>query len=148
MRALLIRQPWIDMILEGMKTWELRGSRTSVRGGIGLIASRSGTVIGVCDLVDCVGPLSDEELRSNAVKAGMTPEEATSAYRQTYAWVVSNARRLATPVPYRHPSGAIIWVKLEENVEREIRQQLDDSEGVTREELRNESKPDNFTERK
>ena len=25
--ALLIRHPWIDMILDGKKTWEIRGSR-------------------------------------------------------------------------------------------------------------------------
>ena len=61
MRALLIRRPWIDMILDGKKTWEIRGSRTWVRGQIRLIASRSGTVVGVCDLVDCIGPLTAEE---------------------------------------------------------------------------------------
>lgn len=52
MRAALIRRSWIDMILDGQKTWEIRCARTSVRGRIGLIASRSGTVIGVCDLGD------------------------------------------------------------------------------------------------
>src|SRR5215831_14717644 len=34
LRALLIRRPWIDMILDGRKTWEMRGARTSVRGRI------------------------------------------------------------------------------------------------------------------
>ena len=57
MRALVRRRPWIDKILEGEKIWEIRGSRTSVRGQVGLIASRSGTVVGICDLVDCLGPL-------------------------------------------------------------------------------------------
>ena len=80
LRALLIRHPWIDMILDSEKTWEIRGSRTSFRETIGLIASRSGTVIGVCDLVDCIGPLTDRELRVNAHKAGMRREEATSGY--------------------------------------------------------------------
>ncbi len=46
------------MILDGQKTWEIRGARTSARGRVGLIASRSGTVAGVCDLVERVGPLS------------------------------------------------------------------------------------------
>jgi hypothetical protein len=121
MRALLIRRPWIDKILDGEKIWEIRGSRTSVQGTIGLIASRSGTVVGVCDLVDCIGPLTRGEFRKNAKKAGMHPREATLGYyRHTYAWVLKNARKLARPIEYRHPSGAVIWVRLESAVEKKI----------------------------
>ena len=124
MRALLIRRPCIDMILDGEKTWEIRGSRTFVRGQIGLIASRTGTVVGVCDLVDCIGPLTAEEFRKNANKAGMRPSEATLGYyRQTYAWVMAKPRRLK-PVPYDHPPGAVIWVRLEVAVEKKIKAQL------------------------
>src|SRR3984885_8181787 len=121
LRALLIRRPWIDMILAGKKTWEIRGARTSIRGRIGLIASRSGTVIGVCDLVDCIGPLTAEEFRKNAKKAGMRPSEATLGYyRQTYPWVLEKPRFLTHPVAHQHPSGAIIWVRLGARGEREI----------------------------
>jgi ASCH domain len=123
--ALLIRHPWIDQILKGKKTWEIRGSRTWVRGQIGLIASRSGTVIGVCDLVDCLGPLTTREYRKNAKKAGMSPKAATLGhYRKTFAWVVKNPRNLKRPVKYQHPSGAVIWVRLEPAVEKKIRAQL------------------------
>lgn len=125
LRALLIRRPWIDMILDGQKTWEIRGSRTSVRETIGLVASGSGTIIGVCDLVNCNGPLTPDEFRRNAKRARMRPSEATLGYyRQTYAWVVKNPRRLDKPVPYKHPPGAIIWVKLDSAVERKVRSQL------------------------
>jgi hypothetical protein len=125
MRALLIRRPWIDKILDGEKTWEIRGSRTSVQGPIALIASRSGTVVGVCDLVDCIGPLTADEFRKNAKKAGMRPTEATLGYyRQTYAWVLKNARKLARPIEYQHPSGAVIWVRLGAAVEKKISPQL------------------------
>jgi len=55
MRALLIRTPHIDKILDGKKTWEIRGGRTTVRETVGLIRIGSGTVIGVCDVVDCQG---------------------------------------------------------------------------------------------
>jgi hypothetical protein len=120
-RALLIRHPWIDMILAGQKTWEIRGSRTMIRGSIGLIPSRSGTVAGVCDVIDCIGPLSAEVFRKNAAMAGMTPGEATLGhYRNTYAWVLANPRRFTEPVPYRHPSGAVIWVNLDSGVQLAI----------------------------
>ena len=125
LRALLIRRPWIDMILDGQKTWEIRGARTSVRGRIGQIASRSGTVVGVCDLVDSIGPLTAEEFRKNAKKAGMRPSEATLGYyRQTYAWVMAKPRILEQPVPYEHSPGAVIWVRLEVAVVKKIKAQL------------------------
>lgn len=123
-RALLIRRQWIDKILDGKKTWEIRGSKTSIRGTIGLIPCGSGTVVGVCDVIDCVGPLSANMFRENATKAGMRPSEAKLGwYRNTYAWVLSNPRYLK-PVLYEHPSGAVIWVILDAAVKRAIQRQL------------------------
>jgi len=124
LRALLIRRPWIDKILDGEKTWEIRGARTTIRGTIGLIASKSGTVIGVCELVDCIGPLTANGFRKNSAKAGMRPSEAQLGYyRQTYAWVLAKPKYLKKPVPYEHPSGAVIWVTLDRSVERRIQAQ-------------------------
>jgi hypothetical protein len=124
LRALLIRHPWIDLILNAKKVWEIRGSRTLFRETIGLVPSGSGAVVGVCDLVDCIGPLTAEQFCKNAKKAGMRPSEAKLGwYRQTYAWVVEKPRYLKHPVPYRHPSGAVIWVRLDTRVEREILEQ-------------------------
>jgi hypothetical protein len=115
MRALIIRKPWLDQILAGTKIWEIRGSRTKIRGTVGLIQSRSGTVVGLCELVDCFGPMTAEEFRRNARKAGMIPAEAVlGSYENTFSWVLANARRFKTPLPYRHPSGAVIWVELDE----------------------------------
>jgi len=124
-RALLIRHPWIDMILDGKKTWEIRGTNTAIRGVIGLIPSRSGTIAGVCEVVDCIGPLSDREFRKNAKKAGMRPCEAELGwYRNTYAWVLTSPRYLQRPVPYKHPSGAVIWVNLDRRIQQAIQEQL------------------------
>jgi hypothetical protein len=122
MRALLIRRPWIDLILDGKKTWEIRGSGTLIRETIGLIASGSGTVIGVCDLVDCIGPLTIAEFGRNAAKAAMSKADARSGsgYRRTYAWVLDKPRRLKRPIQYEHPSGAVIWVRLDGSTERAI----------------------------
>lgn len=104
----------------------IRGSRTSVRGPIALIRSGSGTVIGTCEVVDSLGPLTAKELRMHARKAGMRPSEARMGYPKTFAWVLSNPRYLETPVPYRHPPGAVIWVKLDAKTERAVRRSLTD----------------------
>ena len=56
-------------------------------------------MIGVCDLVDCVGPLSANAFRSNARKAGKPPAEAQLGfYAKTYAWVLANPRLLKQPL--------------------------------------------------
>lgn len=76
-------------------------------------------------MVDCVGPLTQEQFRKNAKKAGMRPSEAQLGYyRQTYAWVLAKPRILKHRVPYEHPPGAIIWVTLNEQVERGVLKQL------------------------
>ncbi|MGO9775947.1 MAG: ASCH domain-containing protein [Terracidiphilus sp.] len=122
MRALLVRSPWIEQILERKKTWEIRGSRTNVRESVGLIRSGSGMIIGVCDVIDCIPILTDEQFRKNARKAGMKPSEAKLGYyKNTFAWVLANPQYLNKPLPYKHPSGAVIWVNLDARTERAVR---------------------------
>ena len=121
MRALIIRSPHIEKILDGRKIWEIRGSRTDVREQVGLVRSGSGTIIGVCDVVDCIPILTDEQFRRNARKAGSKPSEVSLGYyKNTFAWVLANPQYLKAPVPYKHPTGAIIWVKLDAQVEKAV----------------------------
>lgn len=105
-RGLLILKEPLDKILAGTKTWEIRGKATTRRGPIALIESKSGHVVGTCEVVDVVGPLSLAKLRRNASRTGLRPSQLP--YSTTYAWVVRDARRLPQPIPYRHPSGAVI----------------------------------------
>jgi hypothetical protein len=58
MNGLVIRSPWVDMILAGEKTSEIRGKKTSIRGTIALIRGGSGLIVGTCELIDVVGPLT------------------------------------------------------------------------------------------
>jgi hypothetical protein len=67
--GLLIRSPYVDWILAGSKTWEIRGSFTAKRGRIALIQSGSGTVIGVADLVGVAGPLTLRDLAANTANS-------------------------------------------------------------------------------
>jgi hypothetical protein len=94
------------------------------RRHIALIESKSGRVIGTCEVVDVVGPLNLAELQRNASRSGFRPSQLP--YRTTYAWVVRDARRLPEPIAHRHPSGAVIWVKLETDVLRRLRRFIAD----------------------
>ena len=52
MKGLIIKAPWIDYILSGKKTWEIRGCNTKIRGEIALIQSGTGKIYGTVELVD------------------------------------------------------------------------------------------------
>ncbi|WP_245680595.1 ASCH domain-containing protein [Bacillus marinisedimentorum] len=113
MKGLMVKAPWIDLILEGKKTWEIRGSNTHQRGKIGLIKSGSGLVFGTVDIVRC------EELSLTDYKQGTVfhcidrKDCLQLPYKRTFAWVLDNPFMFETPVPYKHPMGAVIWVDLE-----------------------------------
>lgn len=123
LRGLVIRAPFVDWILDGLKSWELRGSATHVRGTIALIAAGSGTVVGTCDLVECLGPLRVDDLRRNAGKLNRRADDFAAPLHygeNTHAWVLSRPRRLPRPVRYVHPAGAVIWVRLGREVAARI----------------------------
>jgi hypothetical protein len=123
MKGLLVKLPWIDKILRGEKTWELRGSNTRIRGPIALIQSGTGTVVGVCELTSVEGPLSLVRLRRTTARHRVPVQHFKDGlpYPKTYAWSLRGARRLPRAVPYRHPSGAVIWVILSPGVAKAIR---------------------------
>ena len=110
MKALVIKKPWIDYILDGKKIWEIRGTKTKIRGRIALIQSGSGLVVGECDLVDCVA-LGEKTYRQNQ-KLHCIENVEQLPYKKVYAWVIANAVRYLEPKPYQHPRGAIVWVNL------------------------------------
>lgn len=122
-RALVVRPPFVDWILDGKKTWEIRGTATKIRGRIALIAGGTGTIVGTCDLVDVCGPLKVADLVANARRLNEKPGDLKGPRYygdHTYAWVLTSASRLKKPINYRHPSGAVIWVTLSGNLAAKV----------------------------
>lgn len=122
-RALMVREPYVSMLLTNRKRWELRGVPTNIRGRIGLIRSGSGLVVGECTIVDCIGPVDFETLISSpnittherleistGGKAPYTEKAAGSS--KTYAWVIEKPIVYKHALRYKHPSGAITFVDL------------------------------------
>ena len=124
MKALIIKQPWIDLILEGKKTIEVRGSKTNIRGKIALIASGTGHVIGTCQVVDSINIAEHGNIAEIVMKSCVDEKRLLEYYKKPNGWVLSNAKRLDHPVKYKHPMGAIIWVTLEEAVAAAVMTQL------------------------
>jgi hypothetical protein len=124
-RALVIREPWAGMIASGAKRWELRSRTTSVRGPIAIAAAGTLTIVAVCTLVEVSGPLSPRDYSEGWRQRGAGgPSDDPMPYASTFAWVLAAGRPLAGPVRYRHPRGAVIWVKLDQDVQDRIRQAL------------------------
>lgn len=113
-KGLVIREPWIDLILSGRKTWEMRSQQIGYRGWIGLIRKGSGRVEGVARLVDVGRPLSADEMvatfdRHRIPEAMIRGGEVA---RWTTPWKLAEVQVLRRPVPYRHPNGAITLFSL------------------------------------
>ena len=116
MYGLIIHEKWLRKILNGIKTWEIRGSRTAKRGEIGLIQKGSGKIFGTCKLIDVLGPLTKQDLKANLDKHQIPEGElidVIARYKKPYAWVINLVRRLETPIPYEHPRGAVRWVNVD-----------------------------------
>lgn len=130
-KALIINRPWIDMILNGEKIWEMRSQATSLRGWIGLIEKGTGQVVGVAKLIDCLPPLDRVQMLTSVGKHGIPDTTIRDGAVDNWhtPWVLASARRLFPPVRYRHPPGAVIWVNLDAEVSQAIREALE-SQGI------------------
>ena len=115
MDGLIIHEQWLNKILNGEKTWEIRGSRTSKRGEIALIQKGSGKIFGTCKLTDVIGPLTKQDLEVNIDKHKIPSTELSDIldrYTNPYAWIIYDVKKLNPPVRYDHPMGAVRWVKV------------------------------------
>ena len=116
----------MDLILEGRKSLELRPRATSRRGWIALIPGRSGLVAGVVRLTGCTPPLDLEGLREMAARHCVPADDWPQVLERGWriGWELEDARRLSRPVPYRHPLGAVTWVRLQTDVAQAVAVQV------------------------
>ena len=116
-RALIVREPWISLILGGAKTWEMRSWQTRIRGSIALIRAGSMSVVGVTEIVDCRGPLSETEMNAafeyHRIPANHMPDAISNKW--VNALILRGARRLSREIPYKH-SSQVKWVTLDQSV--------------------------------
>lgn len=127
MKALIVEKRYLDLILNGSKTWEMRSKNCLHRGDMALIEKGSGTVVGVVNIVD-----SGPEVPSLAAYAIAEPMHRIPSAKQGAAfdgkwvipWVLKNPRRLAKPVRYIHKKGQQSRFELDPDVAIEVEGQL------------------------
>jgi hypothetical protein len=118
MHALIIREPWIELILRGKKTWEMRSTPTHIRGRVGLIRKGTGLVVGVAEITDCLAPLDGTLLAASRDRHGIPAEKDRDvlAAGWLHPWVLQSVTRLPRPVASGQKAGQVIWVPLATDV--------------------------------
>jgi predicted transcriptional regulator len=109
MTALLVKEPWATMIVNGDKTIEIRTRRTKkINQEIFIAKSGSKTLIGKVTIVKCA-PLTPELFDSLSEQ-----HKAGDIYpgKKIYGWFLSNPIKFDEPIPYTHPHGAQMWVNI------------------------------------
>jgi hypothetical protein len=123
---LIIGEPWIGLILQGNKTWEMRKTACHHRGRIALIRKGSGRIVGTADLVNSLQSLDTADAYARAEPQHRIPVGRRElAFRDGWRtpWVLADARLLDAPIPYKHPSGAVIWVNLDSQIQAAVEAQ-------------------------
>ena len=105
-RALIVQRLWCEKILADIKPWEMRSSRTKVRGWIGLIEAGTGLICGKAELVDSLDPLAAEEYFKHIDKHQIPQGMPGVSEKWKFPWVLRNVVRFEKPIPYTHPKGA------------------------------------------
>lgn len=113
MHGLIIKKKWLDLIISGKKTLEIRGSDTKHQGErIYLLESGSHMVRGTC-IIDSTFPLSCsdwcEETDRHCVD--ISYKDLLKIYKNPHAWVLKDVQPMNENAWYKHKSGAVIWVK-------------------------------------
>lgn len=123
MKAISLRQPWADWVVQGKKSLELRTWTVSYRGPVAIHASQTvnrevclangidpdsltlGGVVGSVVLVDIIDVDADrfQANQSRHMAQGMFDEPKNG--EKLYGWVLENARELSDPIPYHGRMG-------------------------------------------
>jgi hypothetical protein len=127
--ALIVKEKWALKLLNGEKTWEIRGSSTSKRGKIAIAISGTGKLFGEITLVDAKlvgyrlpdgrlvkGDVADADfIENNFEHHQIEPEEMQLVnYRKVWAWIMADPVKYIPPRTYTHQQGCVIWNPLGE----------------------------------
>ena len=115
-RALVVKKVWLDKILDNGKIWEMRTTKTYVRGVVGLIEAGTGLIVGTTEIVGCAKPIETPENAWSTKKLHQV-EYIELLKKWKCPWILKDSKRLDKPIPYDHPQGAVIWVRFDKEIE-------------------------------
>ena len=116
--ALIVRAPGDGLLVDEIKTWEVRGKPTNKIGRIAIAWAGSGCLVGTVDIQGCIDITRDDLCHPTNVEKHMIKElrqfQQLDKYKRVFAWKIGNGCRFKEPIPYKHNKGAVSWVRLKE----------------------------------
>lgn len=118
MDGLIIKKKWLDLIISGKKTIEIRGSNTKKQGEkIYLLESKTNKVKATC-VISATYPIScsdwSEERKKHCIDISYA--DLKKRYKNPYAWVLKDIQPIEDTWYCKHPKGAVIWIKNVESI--------------------------------
>ena len=113
MDGLIIKKEWLDLILNGKKTLEIRGCDTKkINQSIYLLESGSHKIRAICKIKSST-LMTQQNWDKHKGKACLDLSFArlNKWYHTAYAWEITEIEPIEDIWYYSHPKGAVIWVK-------------------------------------
>ncbi len=110
-KVLIVRKPYAHYIIDGIKTWEMRGKKTKIRGRIGIAEQGAGKIICLTTISDCLEPIPDSEIDQHFSKHRVDYKNNPDLLKWNTPWVLSDTKPIK-PVDYVHKRGAVIFVNV------------------------------------
>ena len=113
MDGLIIKKEWLDLILSGKKTLEIRGHDTKkLNEPIYLLESGSHRVRTICKIKSSTLMTYQnwDKYKKNAC-LDISFVGLNKRYHTAYAWEIAEIEPIEDIWYYAHPKGAVIWVK-------------------------------------
>ena len=128
-RVLAVRQPWASLIVEGLKTVEVRSKPTNIRGRVAIYASTAkqetlegvhgkeynyrilptGKIIGTVEIV--ASSWCNDEVEFELSKNEHLAPDIYYSDGKTRFWHIRRPVKFSEPIPYKPPKGAVVWSK-------------------------------------
>jgi hypothetical protein len=107
MRCLKIDEVWVNMILSGKKTWEIRRQNTLIRGRIALGNTKTKCYVGYATITDSI-EMTIEELKRHNDKhqANDFLDKYANGKKTLFAWILQDGEVEANPKVYTHSTGS------------------------------------------
>ena len=116
-RIMVLKQPWLDLALDGRKTLEVRGRQA--RLGWVWLANDSGFLLGRA-LIAAVLQLTEAEFMRRQ-KEHFWPDGVRVRYATMYGLELANPARLPTPIPHWREPARAGWHRFEDCGSRDRR---------------------------
>jgi predicted transcriptional regulator len=110
-RCLKIDEKWVNLILTGRKSWELRRRNTKIREQIALGNKEIKRVVGYAKIVDSVEKtLEDLKKHNDKHQANDFIDTYANGRETLFAWVLEDIKVESNPTPYSYSAGS--WCKV------------------------------------